>query len=448
MNRRKFILDSAGATLGIMLVPSFLLASCRKQDLLDGHNFKGKVLIIGAGAAGLYAGYVLKSQGVDFTILEASDKIGGRIAKLEGFADYPVDLGAHWLHGKHNILGDLIKKTKTKISLDDSDMAYWHQQQLVNSLPQDIESIFQEEDGLPDISFKDYAAQKGFGSDYDFIVEGLAGDQGADASLLSVGENIREEENWSSGDNDYKFEKTFYDVYAEHIIPDIAGKIVLNTPVTQVDYSSDKIAITDSLGNIHYADKVIVTAPITILQDGDIAFVPPLPAEKTHAFNKIGMGAGMKVFLKFSERFYHQNILGGEVCAAYADEKVGKTGNDHVLLAFVMGHQAQNLTALGSDDAIAQALLAELDEMYDGQATQTFIEAHVEDWTTKPFVRGAYSYSAIGIGNARSIAAEPVANKLFFAGEAMNLNGHHQTVHGAAETGYREVINILESASE
>lgn len=448
MNRRKFILDSAGATLGIMLTPSFLLASCRKLDLLEGSDFKGKVLIVGAGAAGLYAGYLLKSKGVDFQILEASSDVGGRIARLVGFADYPIDLGAQWLHGKHNILGDLIKKTKTKISLDNSERVFWFQQQLVDTLPQDIELIFEEEDGLPDISFKDYATQKGFGHDYDFIVEGLAGDQGADASLISVGENIREEENWSSGEGDYKFEKTFYDVYAEHIIPEITEEIVLNAPVTHVDYSGDKIAVTDGQGNIHYADKLIITTPITILQDGDIEFSPPLPDEKKHAFDKIGMGAGMKVFLKFSNRFYHQNILGGEVCAAYADEKEGKTGNDHVLLAFVMGHQAENLSALGSDSAIAQALLAELDEMYGGQATQAFIDAHVADWTTKPFVRGAYSYSTIGIGNARSIAAKAVDNKLFFAGEAMNLNGHHQTVHGAAETGYREVINIFESASK
>ena len=67
----------------------------------------------------------------------------------------------------------------------------------------------------------------------------------------------------------------------------------------------------------------------------------------------------------------------------------------------------------------------------------------VFDYTSKPFIKGAYSYSTVGMGNAREIAAQSVDNKLFFAGEAMNVTGHHQTVHGAIESGYKAVIDIL-----
>ena len=88
-------------------------------------------------------------------------------------------------------------------------------------------------------------------------------------------------------------------------------------------------------------------------------------------------------------------------------------------------------------------LLQELDTMYNGQATASFVSSYIQNWTTNPFVKGAYSYSTIGMGNAREIAAQPVNKKIYFAGEAMNINGHHQTVHGAVETGYREVINML-----
>jgi len=108
-----------------------------------------------------------------------------------------------------------------------------------------------------------------------------------------------------------------------------------------------------------------------------------------------------------------------------------------------MGEQAEYLSSLGSDGAITAALLAELDLMYNGQATSSFISSHIEDWTKNPFVRGAYSYSTVGMGNARTIAAQPIDKKLYFAGEAMNINGHHQTVHGAVETGYREVSKLL-----
>jgi lysine-specific histone demethylase 1B len=171
--------------------------------------------------------------------------------------------------------------------------------------------------------------------------------------------------------------------------------------------------------------------------------MPALPSKKTTAFSKIGMGAGMKVFLKFSNKFFNQNIIGGSICAAYADDSIGKLQHDSVLLAFIMGEQAEYLTTLGSDEAITNALLQELDLMYNGQATASFIASHVQNWTTNPFIKGAYSYSTIGMGDARKIATQPINKKLYFAGEAMNINGHHQTVHGALETGYREVVNIL-----
>jgi monoamine oxidase len=444
MKRRTFIKDSALLAMGMYFAPAFL-SSCKEDSLLDDLDYDGKVIIIGAGAAGLYAGYLLKSKGIEFEILEASSKIGGRMGKLEGFADYPLDTGAQWLHGRDSIVGELIQESNTSISLDDSDMYYWHEDRIKSSLPKDVEDIF-EEDNLPDVSYEAYAIQKGFGDDYKFIVEGIAGDQGADASKLSAKWNQAEEEEWSSGEEDYKFKKTFFDLFNDEIIPSIKDDIKLNTIVKKVDYNSNTILINDSDEKSYTCDKLIVTVPITILQDQDIEFSPALASEKVAAFQKIGMGAGMKVFLRFSSKFYHDNILGGPICAAYANEKEGKVGNDHVLLAFVMGEQAEYLSSLGSDNAIVQELLKELDGMYQNKATPALLDSHVEDWTTNPFVRGAYSFSTVGIGDARKIAAQSVADKVYFAGEAMNLNGHHQTVHGAVETGYQQLVKLLESA--
>lgn len=446
MNRRYFIKQSTILSVGGLLIPSGLLAACRNERLFEDLNYDGKVLIIGAGAAGLYAGYVLKSKGIDFQILEADAQYGGRLGKLPEFANFPIDLGAQWLHGENNLLGDLVKKSKTKITLDDSGMKYWFNNQLVDKLPKDV-GIF-EGDNLPDVSFEKYAQQKGLDDSYKYIVEAIAGDQGADASQLSVYYNNLEEENWTSGDDDFKFQETFFDFIDSQIASQVADKILLNTIVAKIDYSGNQIIVTDSNNANYQADKVIITTPITILKSNDIEFIPPLPQEKVAAFSKIGMDAGMKVFLKFSTKFFDQNIVGGKICAAYADDSIGKATDDNILLAFVMGEQAQELSNLGSDVAITNALLQELDEMYAGQASTTFIASHVQNWTTKPFVRGAYSYSTIGMGDARTIAAQPIEDKLFFAGEAMNTNGHHQTVQGAVETGYREVMNILNSINK
>jgi monoamine oxidase len=444
MKRRAFIEKSVLAYLGLALTPN-LMASCPKENVLPDSTFSGRVIIVGAGAAGLYAGFILKSRGIDFTILEASNTIGGRIGKKEDFADFPIDLGAQWLHGRNSILGDLAKSSGAKITKDTSDQVYWFNNQITSSIPKDVEAIVSAGVDLADISYLDYAKQQGLGNEYKYLVEQLAGDFGADSDDLSIKWTAIEEEEWNSGGNDFKFEETIFDLLNKNIITEIQESIVINSPVTKIDYSNDSIEVTDQNGILYAGDKVIVTIPITILQDEYIEFVPSLPPSKIEAFNKIGMGPGMKVFLKFSAKFYDENIAGGEICAAYADEIIGKNGNDNVLLAFVMGHQAEHLTSLGSNTAITNALLAELDAMYAGQATASFLTSHVENWTTSPFIRGAYSYSKIGIGNARSIAAESIQEKLFFAGEAMNLNGHHQTVQGAIETGYREVINILNS---
>jgi lysine-specific histone demethylase 1B len=88
-------------------------------------------------------------------------------------------------------------------------------------------------------------------------------------------------------------------------------------------------------------------------------------------------------------------------------------------------------------------LLAELDEMYAGKASATFVSAYVQDWSKHPFIRGAYSYSQVGMGDVRKIAAASVESKLYFAGEDMHLAGHHQTVQGAAESAYFSLAEML-----
>lgn len=446
MKRRDFLKTTLLASAGGLLLPSAFLSSCRKETLFEETSFSGKVLIIGAGAAGLYAAYILKSKGINFQILEASPRYGGRLRKLEGFADFPIDMGAEWLHGRNSILGDLAVRSGTAISVDNSAEKFWFNNSLVSSLPQTPDP--EEYDDLPDQSFRDFFHDKGFGAEYDNIIEAMAGDFGTSSARLSVGTLAAEEENWSSGDDDYKFGETYFDLIDREIAQHVTGNILFDTPVEKIEYGQETIVVTDRNNTSYSADKIIITVPITILKAGDIEFVPPLPVEKTDAFSKIGMDAGMKVFLKFNTKFYDEITVGGSICGGYADDTVGKTTNDHVLMAFIMGEQAEYMNSLGSDLLITNALLQELDVIYAGQATPAFVSSWIVDWTNHPFIRGAYSYSTVGMGDARKVAAQSIDDKLFFAGEAMNINGHHQTVHGAVETGYNAVISLLNSVKK
>lgn len=94
MDRKHFLRLLALGGLVPMLGPS--LSGCKKDGPLN--EYSGTVTIIGAGAAGLYAGWLLKQAGATVKILEATDRIGGRIKELIGFADFPIELGAEEIH--------------------------------------------------------------------------------------------------------------------------------------------------------------------------------------------------------------------------------------------------------------------------------------------------------------------------------------------------------------
>ncbi|EIM78693.1 amine oxidase [Nitritalea halalkaliphila LW7] len=400
-----------------------------------------KVIIIGAGVAGLFAGEMLHRAGVPFEILEATDSYGGRLAPLRDFAPYSMDLGAQWLHGERSALGDSARRQGVVLTEDPLEPTYWFEGALRERLPKKVD-IFTGR-GLPDMSFAAYAAKKGLPASYAHIITALAADLGGSADRISVGAMNEEEKGWSSGTRDYKFAESFFYFIDQQISEEVKAAIRYGRPVREIHYGRNGVTAVDTLGNRYTADKVIVTVSIAVLKSGMMHFDPPLPAEKVAAFDKIGMEAGMKVFLAFKEKFYPAYVVGGPVCAAYIDDSTGKPEGPPVLLAYLIGEQAERLSALGNEEAITRALLEELDTMFMGQASENFVKSYVKDWGKAPYVLGAYSYSTVGIGNARVLAAAPVEDKIYFAGEAMQLNGHHQTVHGAMERAVEVVDEVV-----
>lgn len=443
MRRRDFLTRNAKLALGTMFLPP-ISWSCSKEVFYEDLAYDGKVIIIGAGVAGLYAGYLLRENGIDFTILEASDKLGGRMGKQEGFAEFPIDTGAQWLHGDFTILGDLVKTTNTEIFLDESDAVFWHEGRLKDELPPELQAILdQVEDNAADISFADYFFQQGGRPEDIHQLTAVAGDVGASPDKISVkweneGYNLQ-----SYGSDDHKFRKTYFDLVNDQIVPNVEDRILLNTVVSSINYQTDKIEVRDNQGQVYEADKVIITVPITVLKDNDITFTPALSALKTQSFQELGMEAGTKAFMRFSNKFAEANIAGGHICAAYSVENYRRDSDDLVLMGFAMGDQGKALSEMGETAAL-QALLGELDQMFDGQASASYVNHFFQDWYKEPFIRGAYSYPLVGsTEKTRENIAQAVDDKLFFAGEATNYNGHHATVHGAVESAYREVINLL-----
>lgn len=398
MTRKEFIKKSAALGIGIPFL-SMLLESCEDQASLYPDfdvNFSGKVIVIGAGAAGLTAGYLLDKYNIDFQIIEASSEFGGRMKRTTDFADFPIDLGAEWIHEHPSVLARLISDS---------------------SINANIEIITYSPDTV--YNWKDGELKK---------------------------------QNWGANFySEYKFkDSTWYGFYERYIVPRVSNKIVYNSPVSEIDYSGERVAIRNVNGEVFEADKVLVTVPITILQEGSIDFIPSFPLEKTTAINSVDMPDGLKVFIEFSERFYPDILFTGSLISevqtsekVFYDAAFRKDSNKNILGLFTVGEEATEYTSLITDDAIIEKVMNELDTIFEGKASQYYVKHIVQNWSKEPFIKGSYS-SSFGQDESTTIRnlIEPVENKIFFAGEALSSD-NGATVPGAGESAYSAIETIL-----
>ena len=399
MTRKEFIEKSMIIGIGLPFLSSVLLQSCSKNDSILPEfytNFSGKVMIIGAGAAGLAAGYLLKRYGVDFEILEAAPVYGGRLKKISNFADFPIDLGGEWIHTNPKILADIISNPNTNTNID-----------IIVYNPQTMK-------------------------------------------LWNNGK-LKSHNYISSFYSEWKFKSTtWFDFFEQYIVLEISDKIVLNKPITEINYQGDKVILTTDSNETFEADKVLITTPIKILQKQQITFQPSLPSEKKEAIDKIFMGDGIKIFIEFKEKFYPDILAFGNLFQALIEEEkyvydaaFRKESNKHILGLFAINDKAKAYTQLNSEKEIIDTFIAELDEIFDGKATANYVNHIIQNWSKEPYIQGSYSYSFDG--NQKNIVStinEPLLNKIYFAGEALSLE-NQSTVHGACESAYSLIATMM-----
>ncbi len=380
---------------------NMLLQSCTYEEGIDypniETNFSGSVLIVGAGAAGLGAGYLLNRLGIEFQIIEASTRIGGRMKRESFFSDFPIDLGAEWIHDSPSVLADIINNQQVDADLD-----------FIVYNPQEIKFF----DGEKLIN-------------------------------LNLSSNYYSE---------YKFKNTsWFGFFERFILPDIEDRIVLDSPIQTLDYSGDMVEAITTNDQVFRADKVLVTVPITILQSGSINFIPNLPSSKAEAIDKIFMGDGIKVFMEFSERFYPDLVLFGSVADAIFDDSnklyynasFRKDSDRNILGLFSVQEEATTYTSAGSEEQIINLILKELDEIFDNKASKSYVKHVIQNWSGEPYIRGSYSNTFDGdTKKIMKAVSKPIDSKVYFAGEALNYE-NQATVHGACESGYQAIENIL-----
>lgn len=424
-----------------------------------------RVVVIGAGMAGLVAARLLHDSGFAVTVIESRNRLGGRTWTDDSLGA-PIDLGGSWIHrADHNPLTAWCKQLGIELAITSDEARYWFEGKLVMernavwrrawrgrlladlalagavryqrllrrvgrrvnlSLADVIEPVLHSR-WLPALDRRVLAS----------IVSTSEGVQGAPAAYIDI-------EDW--------FPSEAHGVNAmpcggyRQLIDDVATglSIRLATPVQTLAYGEEGVRAVTPQETLR-ADFAVVTAPLGVLQAGKLRFDPPLPPHKEAAMQRIGYGGqGVlgKIIMRFPRRFWPADKQWLISLPPSPDQRGVFTSwisletivGAPVLMAFTNGRAAAHFDRNASDDEVCAAAMGVLGRMFPGQAVppERFVFTR---WLTDPWALGSYSYPAVGSTPDDRVAyAEPVAGRVFFAGEATQTVDFG-TVHAALRSG-------------
>ncbi|XP_074575155.1 lysine-specific histone demethylase 1 homolog 3-like [Curcuma longa] len=500
-------------------------------------NVQKKVIIVGAGPSGITAARHLHRQGFCVTVLEARDRLGGRVYTDRSSLSVPVDLGASIITGVEadvaterrpdpsslicSQLGleltvlnsdcplyDIVTGDKVPSDLDEALETEY------NSLLDDMELLVaQHGETAMNMSLEDgleYAIRyrRTSKETSDIVTEfdkptlvnnpikvaaavNSSSCRSTDCVDNELKTNVlspleRRVMNWHFAHLEYGCAAPLTDVSLPHWNQDdvyggfggphcmIKGgystvveslgtglDIQLNQNVTEIIYDVNEtggalqdekqVKVITSSGKEFVGNAVLISVPLGCLKAETIKFSPTLPDWKQASIRRLGFGVLNKVILEFPSVFWDDNV---DYFGATAEEtnqrgqcfmfwNVKKTVGAPVLIALVVGKSAKNGQTFDNSDHVSHALLV-LRKLFGEAAVPDPVASVVTNWGMDPFSRGAYSYVAVGAsGEDYDTLGRPVANCLFFAGEA-TCKEHPDTVGGAMMSGLREAVRIMD----
>lgn len=442
-------------------------------------NQTADVVVIGAGVAGLAAAQSLCHAGLKVRLVEARDRLGGRIfTRRRSATAAPLELGAEFIHGRPPEVWEIVERAGLRTH--EVAGARWRLEQgrlaPANSSWAEIESIFQRMDpAAPDQSFQEFLEQrcgdcpeeiKTWATGY---VEGFHASHAGRISVHSLILCGRADEE-IEGHRGFRLLDgfdTLVDSLHAFINPDLLT-LHLNTVVSEISWSKGAVEVkTQSAAGesapVFRAPAAIVTLPLGVLQappgsPGAVHFMPE-PTDKREALGKLEMGAAIRVVLQFRRRFWQDETLVrtphnqglADMSFLFSREEwfptwwTSASTGTAMLTGWAAGPHGEKLSGQGDAFVVERALegLGRIFGLTPQVLRGLLQEAHVHDWQSDPYSRGAYSYALVGGEDAARTLAAPVEGTLFFAGEATDFAGHIGTVHGAIASGRRAARKIL-----
>jgi monoamine oxidase len=430
------------------------------------------VIVIGAGAAGLMAARELVQAGRSVALLEARDRIGGRIwTRREPDLGTAIELGAEFIHGHAVLTHELLASAGTAaIESPDSHCVLRDGDPGPSgfSFPHIMQAI-RASDALAaaDMSFDAFldrhlahvlsAEERNAAR---MMAEGF---DAADTARASARAIVAEWSGDALGSAPQSRPREGYASLLSALAPPLPQlRLQLQSTVQSVHWSQGSVEVAGESCGMPFrlrAARAIVTLPLGVLQQppgarGAVRFVPELKA-KEGALRALASGPVVKMLLRFGSSFW-EGLHGGrfrEVSFFHAPSAASgfrtfwtpAPVHAPLLVAWAGGPRALRLATVGSRPALLRTALESLQQLF-GRSVDIAgaLQGHYyHDWLRDPFARGAYSYVLVGGDEARAALARPLENALFFAGEATDTGDEAGTVTGALESGRRAAREAL-----